>query len=247
MRRMAPGSSSYSFGPGPLTPAVRFLIALNVIGFVLALAVPQLTLLFGLLPARVLQSGWVWQPVSYMFLHGGVFHLLFNMLALWMFGVELERLWGTRFFTRYYLVTGVGAAVTTILVSLLPAEFAADMYGTVTIGASGAIYGLLLAYALTYPNRPIYMYFVFPIPAKIFVLLIGAIAFFSSVTETRGGVAHAAHLGGILVGYVYLAGLRLHPVASMRAQWMRWRMARMRKRFDVHPGGKSGGPDRWVH
>jgi len=161
--------------------------------------------------------------------------------------VELERLWGTRFFTRYYLVTGVGAAVTTLLVSLLPYEFAADMYQTVTVGASGAIYGLLLAYALTYPNRPIYMYFVFPIPAKYFVLLIGAISFFSSLTETRGGVAHAAHLGGILVGYLYLMGLRWHPVASARAQLMRWRMARLRKKFDVHQGGRSGGPDRWVH
>ena len=247
MRRMAPGSASISFGPGALTPAVRILIAINVIGFVLSLAVPRLTIYFGLIPALVLQRGWIWQPVTYMFQHGGLFHLLFNMLALWMFGVELERLWGTRFFTRYYLVTGVGAAVTTLLVSLLPYEFAADMYQTVTVGASGAIYGLLLAYALTYPNRPIYMYFVFPIPAKYFVLLIGAISFFSSLTETRGGVAHAAHLGGILVGYLYLMGLRWHPVASARAQLMRWRMARLRKKFDVHQGGRSGGPDRWVH
>jgi membrane associated rhomboid family serine protease len=164
-----------------------------------------------------------------------------------MFGLELERLWGTRFFVRYYLVTGVGAAATTVLLSLLPFAFAGDIYSAVTVGASGAIYGLLLAYGLTYPNRPIYMYFVFPIPAKIFVLIIGAISFFSSVTGTGGGVAHATHLGGIVVGYVYLMWTGSQFTSTLRSQWLRWRMTRLRKKFDVHPGGRTGGPDRWVH
>jgi membrane associated rhomboid family serine protease len=84
----------------------------------------------------------------------------------------------------------------------------------------------------------------FPVPARIFVLIIGAISFLSSVSEARGGVAHAAHLGGLVVGYLYLAGLRGHVLSTVRSQWLRWRLARMRKRFDVHEGGRKGP---WVH
>jgi membrane associated rhomboid family serine protease len=245
---MRPSSLSYTLGPGPLTPAVRALVALNVAGFLATFLLPSLTMWFGLIPALVVGRWWIWQPLTYMFLHGGMFHLLFNMLALWMFGVELERLWGTRFFVRFYLVAGVGAAAITILLSLLPFAFADDIYGAVTVGASGAIYGLLLAYGMTYPNRPIYMYLVFPIPAKYFVLLIGAISFFSSITAAGGGVAHATHLGGLLVGYLYLTWTGARVGSRLRSQWLRWRMARMRKKFGVHQGGRSGsGPDRWVH
>jgi membrane associated rhomboid family serine protease len=190
---------------------------------------------------------WVWQPVTYMFVHGELFHLLFNMLALWMFGVDLERRWGTRFFVRFYFVAGIGAAATTLLVSLLPFGFAAPLYGSVTVGASGAIYGLLVAFAMMYPHRPIYLYMLFPVPARIFVLIIGAISFLSSVSEARGGVAHAAHLGGLVAGYLYLAGLRGHVLSTVRSQWLRWRLARMRKRFDVFEGGRKGGGGPRVH
>src|SRR6202008_2614323 len=96
----------------------------------------------------------VWQLGTYLFLHAGVLHILFNMLALWMFGAELERIWGTRYFLKYYFVTGIGAAILTVLFSLLPFGFAADLYGSIVIGASGAIYGLLLAYGLYFPDRP---------------------------------------------------------------------------------------------
>ena len=114
------------------------------------------------------------------------------MLALWMFGAELERVWGTRYFLKFYFVTGIGAAILTVLFSLLPFGFAQQLQHAVVIGASGAIYGLLLAYALYYPDRPIYMYLVFPIPAKYFVIIIGAIAFYSSMAEVRRcGERHA--------------------------------------------------------
>jgi membrane associated rhomboid family serine protease len=247
MRPTYPGSISYSFGPGPLTPAVRALIILNAAGYLVPLVMPALSLWLGLVPALVIERWWVWQPVSYMFLHGGLFHLLFNMLALWMFGVDLERQWGTRFFARYYFVSGVGAAVTTLVISLLPFGFAETLYVSVTVGASGAIYGLLVAFAMMYPHRPIYMYMLFPIPARVFVLIIGAISFLSSVTETSGGVAHATHLGGLVVGYFYLAGRRGHFLSTVRSQWLRWRLARLRKRFDVHEGGRKGRGGPWVH
>jgi membrane associated rhomboid family serine protease len=247
MRPRSPGYVSYSFGPGPLTPAVRALIVLNVVGYLLPLVVPSVTVWLGLVPALVVGRWWLWQPLSYMFLHGGLFHLLFNMLALWMFGVDLERLWGTRFFVRFYFVAGIGAAITTLVMSLLPLGFAEGLYVSVTVGASGAIYGLLVAFAMMYPHRPIYLYMLFPIPARVFVLIVGAISFLSSVTESSGGIAHATHLGGLLAGYLYLAGRRGGLVSTLRSQWLRWRLARMRKRFEVHDGGRKGQGGPRVH
>ena len=137
------------------------------------------------------------------------------MLALWMFGTELERLWGTRYFLKFYFVTGVGAGVLTVLFSLLPFGFAQQLYYSNVIGASGAIYGLLLAYGLYFPDRPIYMYFVFPVPAKVFVAIMGAIAFVSSLSET-GGTANATHLGGLIVGFLFLKGARIHPISEVK-------------------------------
>jgi membrane associated rhomboid family serine protease len=243
------GSPSYiATGPGPMTPAVRALIIANVAGFLLAEVLPRsFSLLTGLVPALVLQRGWIWQPVTYMFMHGGLFHLLFNMLALWMFGMDLERVWGTRFFVKYYFVTGIGAAATTILVSLLPYPFARSIYLAVTVGASGAIYGLLLAYAMMYPSRPIFLYMIFPIPAKVFVIIMGAISLFSSISAGSGGVAHATHLGGIVVGYAYLKMLGGGWGGWWRTQRLRWRLARSRRRFDVHEGGRPDHRPPQVH
>ena len=209
--------SSFSFGPGPLSPAIKVLIVTNVALFLLMWLMPAglrqaVQEFLGLVPAAIFESLRVWQPVTYMFLHDGrIGHILFNMLALWMFGTELERMWGTKAFLRYYFVTGIAAAITTILVSLLPFPATAPDVRHVTIGASGAIYGLLLAYGLTFPNRPIYMYSSSPIPAKYFVMIMGAIALFSSMGDSGGGIAHITHLGGLVAGYVMLRGGRLSP------------------------------------
>jgi membrane associated rhomboid family serine protease len=181
-----------------------------------------------------------------MFLHGGIFHIVFNMLALWMFGAELERMWGTRYFLKFYLATGIGAAVLTVIFSLLPFGFARQLQYANVIGASGAIYGLLLAYALYFPDRPIYMYFVFPIPAKIFVAIMGGIAFLSSLSEA-GGVANATHLGGLLVGYVFLKSARMDPIAELKYRFYKWKINRVRKKFDVYSGGRADDWDRRVH
>ncbi len=170
-RYSSPYASSFSFGPGPISTALKALIAANVAVFLLQRAVAGTTLTLGLTPAAVVGELHVWQLGTYMFLHAGLFHILFNMLALWMFGGELERIWGTRYFLKFYFVTGIGAAALTVVFSYL---VSAQLQHSVIIGASGAIYGLLLAYAIYFPNRPIYMYFVFPIPAKYFVLIMGA-------------------------------------------------------------------------
>src|SRR5205814_6139798 len=128
----------------------------------------------------------------------------------------------------------------------LPFSFARLLYEVPIVGASGAIYGLLLAYALYFPDRPIYMYLVFPIPAKYFVMIMGAIAFYSSLSDA-GGIANATHLGGLLVGYLYLKGARFHPLGEAKYWYLRWKMYQTRKKFGVYSGGRANDWDRKVH
>jgi membrane associated rhomboid family serine protease len=247
MRRYpSPYASSFSFGPGPLSTALKALIGANVVMFVITTFVQSLISYLGLVPLLVLHQFWVWQLATYMFLHGGIFHILFNMLALWMFGAELERTWGTRYFLKFYFVTGIGAGALTVLFSLLPFGFAQQLQRSIIIGASGSIYGLLLAYALYFPERPILMFFVFPIPAKVFVTIMGAIALYSSLSES-GGVANATHLGGLLVAYVFLKSGRIHPLSELKYRYLKWKINRVRKKFDVYSGGRADDWDRRVH
>jgi rhomboid family protein len=249
MRRYpSPHTASFSFGPGPISTAMKALIAANVALFILT-ELPGGRVLpgwLGLMPAATITQLRIWQPATYMFLHAGLFHLLFNMLALWMFGTELERLWGRRYFLKFYFVCGIGAGVLTVLFSLLPFTFSAVLYNSIVIGASGAIYGLLLAYGLYFPDRPILMFLLFPIPAKYFVMIIGAIAFYSSLGAT-GGVASATHLGGLVVGYLYLKGARVDPLSELKYRYLKWKINRVRRKFDVYSGGRANDWDRRVH
>ena len=244
-RYSSPYASSFSFGPGPVSTALKAIIGANVAMFVATLLVPSLTLYLGLLPVAVVEHFWLWQLATYMFLHGGLFHILFNMLALWMFGAELERTWGTRYFLKFYFVTGMGAGLLTVVFSLPPFGFARYLYGADIIGASGAIYGLLLAYAMYFPDRPILL-IVFWVPAKWCVTILGAIAAYSSMTEA-GGVANATHLGGLLIGYLFLKGARIHPSAELKYRYLKWKMNRIRRKFDVYSGGRADDWNRRVH
>jgi membrane associated rhomboid family serine protease len=247
MRRpSSPYASTLSFGPGPLSLALKVLVGANVGMFLAQTFLPSLTWTLGLMPSAVLGEFHLWQLATYMFLHGGVFHLLFNMLALWMFGLELERIWGTRYFLKFYFVTGIGAAALTVLFSLTPFSFAQQLQHAIVIGASGAIYGLLLAYAMYFPDRPIYMYFVFPIPAKYFVAIMGALAFYSSISDSSG-IANATHLGGLLVAYLFLKSARMHPLSELKYRYLKWKINRVRKKFDVYSGGRADDWDRRVH
>ncbi len=139
-----------------------------------------------------------WQLVTYMFLHGGFGHLFFNMLALWMFGMELENIWGSKQFLIYYLICGLAAGITNLFVAPLIAP------GGPTVGASGAVFGVLVAFGMLFPERPIYIYFLLPIKAKFFVAGYIVLELFYGVTGTSSGVAHFAHLGGAAVGCVYM-------------------------------------------
>ncbi len=141
-----------------------------------------------------------------MFLHGGFMHVAFNMFALWMFGSQIERVWGTRKFVKYYFITGIGAGLINIAFSAgstIP-----------TIGASGAIFGLLLAYGVLFPNNVILLYFFIPMRAKYFVILFAALEFYMAKSYTADGVAHWAHLGGMAIGFLYLKALPMLRSAS---------------------------------
>ncbi|MFH1862148.1 MAG: rhomboid family intramembrane serine protease [bacterium] len=183
------------------TPAVRALIIINAAIFLLQefFRLP-LAYLLGLVPYEVLHKGAVWQLVTYMFLHGGFMHVLFNMFALWMFGSQLERFWGTREFLKYYFITGIGAGIINV-------AFSASSQ-IPTIGASGAIFGILLAYGVTFPNNLILLYFFIPIRAKYFVLIFAVLEFIMAARYAgTDGVAHFAHLGGMAVGFIYLKSI----------------------------------------
>ena len=187
----------YSFGYG-LTPVIKKLMIIMGIVFLLQMVVSnRISFTLGLVPILVWKKYFLWQLATYIFLHGGITHLLFNFLALWMFGGELESYWGSRKFLRYFLFCGIGAGICTVIFT--PYQFIP------VIGASGAIYGILLAFGWLFPNRLIYIYFLFPIPAKYMVIIFGLIELFSSMEGTGGGVAHLTHLGGLLFGLFYMA------------------------------------------
>jgi len=238
---------TYSFGPGPLTPAVRAIIFSCVgIFFLQLFAGGYLTSAFGMTPQAVVERVQIWRLGTYLFLHGDLGHILFNMLGVWMFGVDLERRWGTVAFTKYYFVAGVGAGFSQLVVSLLPFQGAGLAYYIPTIGASGAVYGLILAWALLFPHRQILFMLFIPMPARVFAFIYGAIAFFSALGASGNGVAHVAHLGGMLFGWLYLKGptnMRL----ELKYHLTRWRMARLRRRFDVHRGGRDDDWDKRIH
>ena len=191
-----PGEFSYK--PTLFTNAIKILISVNFGIFVLqslsqseALFFP----LFGLVPKLVWSERMIWQPFTYLFLHGGIWHVLINMFVLWMFGSELERLWGRHEFLKFYFITGIGSGLVTMLFDLQSM--------TPIVGASGAVYGVLLAYGLTYPNRTVYLYGIIPIKSIWFVLGIGFIAFMSSFNN-MSQISHMTHLSGMLIGYFIL-------------------------------------------
>ncbi len=242
---------AFSFGP-PLTPMVKKLIIITSAAFVLTYIPAQIFqssvvdyayYWFALQPDLVLHRFYLWQLVTYLFLHGGWFHIIFNMFALWMFGCDLESKWGSRKFLVYYFLTGAGAGLLDVVLNSI---FRPGI-PTATIGCSGAVYGLLLAYGMLFPERIIYLYMVIPLKAKWFVVGMGAIEFISSFGDTGSGVSHFAHLGGMLFGFLYLRGWSL-PY-RWQHQYQEWRRAELRKKFVVYMRDqeKKDKPGRWVN
>ena len=232
---------------GYLTPGVKWLLISNTAIYLVyylggaALQHHAITL-FALWAEAAVRSGYIWQVFTYMFLHGGITHLLFNMLALWMFGSTLEQDWGTRRFLKYYFFCGIAAGV-----CVLAANAAIGDWGTPTVGASGAIFGLLLAFGVMYPNQTVLMNFLFPIKAKYMVAIYAAIELLLTFGPNTG-VSTIAHLGGMLFGYIYLKSrLPRFGFAEVRSAYSQWRLQRAKRKFQVYmrKQGKHGGP--WVN
>ncbi|MBN2282171.1 MAG: rhomboid family intramembrane serine protease [Candidatus Marinimicrobia bacterium] len=188
----------YHVRPSLFRGAIRVLLIANIAVFVISnlLGINHFVYTFlGLVPTAVIGKGFIWQFFTYMFVHGGLGHIFMNMFVLWMFGMELENYWGKKEFLKYYLITGVGSGIITYLFSLGSS--------VPVIGASGAIYALLLAFGMMFPDRRIYIYLLFPVKAKYFVMLLGVMTFISSLGPSTSGISHLTHLGGLIIGYFY--------------------------------------------
>jgi membrane associated rhomboid family serine protease len=249
---MAYSTRSYArtyLSPAGFPPGIRALLIVNVAIFLLqyfshGTRVEDFLSYFALVPAAVVKLLFIWQLATYMFLHGGIWHILWNMLALWMFGAELEQTWGTRRFIRFYFFCGIGAGICVVILNY--------MFGNPsipTVGSSGAIYGILLVSAVLWPDRVILFSFLFPIKMKYFVAIIGGIAFLNSF-NVNSGVSDVAHLGGMAFGYLFLKmpkTLNFDPTASVRGAYRSWKLARAKKKFQVYlrKQGSDRGP--WVN
>ena len=196
--------SSYSGFGSAVPKTVKTLIIANVALFILVHLRPNFAwfTLFGLVPGYVLGRFRIWQLATYMFLHAGLWHLVLNMLMLWFFAPAIERSWGQRQFLVYYFFTGIGAGLCSWIVSFrsfIP-----------VIGASGAIFGILVAYAMMFPETIILLFFIFPMKIKHAVLVLAGINLLGALSSPHAGIAYFAHLGGGLFGYLYL-----------RSEWLR--------------------------
>jgi membrane associated rhomboid family serine protease len=228
-------------------PGVKWLLIANAAAFVVYFLgfdtwLGGLLNYFKLFPQMVIGSLAVWQLVTYLFLHAGLGHLFFNMIGLWMFGAELERTWGTRKFLQFYFLCGVGAGVFVVLADLL-----SGAPNIPTIGASGAIFGVLLAYGLLFPDNLIWVWFLFPVKAKWFVLALGAINFLYLIKAPGSGVSHVAHLGGMLIGYLYLKSkfTQVDLLNELSAYYRDWKLKRARRKFNVYMKKQNPDDDRW--
>src|ERR1700687_2606106 len=212
-----PGIRNYRFSFNfYVTPAVQWLLltTTGILCFEILLkpfsgisAYNWFVLAFGLVPSAVTHGLRFWQPFTYLFLHDGstIWHILTNMFMLYMFGRELELVWGRNRFLQYYFLTGVGAGLINVIVNTVPVFWGQQPSDTATIGASGAIFGVLLACAILFPDRQVIM---FPIPIKMsmrtFVIIMTALEFLGTFGLGGDNISHICHLGGMLVGYIYL-------------------------------------------
>lgn len=253
------GSPSF----GRVTEGVKWLLISNIALYLVCFFLARTSYAsvigpFTLVPRAVVNSFAIWQLVTYLFLHDpfGFSHILLNMLTLYMFGSSLESVWGTRRFLQYYFACGIGAGICVVLLNYLLPNGAPDAS---VIGASGAIYGLILAFGLIFPEAQILFMFLFPVKAKYFVMIIGAIVFLSSVGTSGGAVSHFAHLGGMAVGFALLKLNLLDARSSrrgpgllqqLRDMYKEWRFRRAKRKFQVylkkHGTGTGTDRDRWT-
>ncbi|MGL4370574.1 MAG: rhomboid family intramembrane serine protease [Spirochaetota bacterium] len=184
---------------------------------------------FALIPGYVIERGFFWQIFTYMFLHGGSMHLLLNMYALFIFGISVEDVWGPKKFLRYYLFCGVGAGISIFIISLISQG---PGYYSPTIGASGAVFGLLLAFGILFPDVEILLFFIIPIRAKYLVVLYGGLELFFELSGGMANVSHVGHLGGLLFGIIYFALFE-------RRRWLKRKMKKVAEKFEKPFNGEG--------
>ncbi|MEO8836706.1 MAG: rhomboid family intramembrane serine protease [Caldimonas sp.] len=193
----------------PLPPVTQALLLANVAVFFLSQLIGSGPLFpFALWPVGA--NFWPWQIVTYAFIHLSFNHLFFNMLGLWMFGAELEQVWGRKRFLQFFFASVIAAALTQLIVNAILGSPAP------TIGASGGLFGLLLAFAMIFPNRIILLFFVIPMKAKYLVALYGLLELYQGAYVLNSGVAHFAHLGGMLGGLLTIRYWRGQPPFGRR-------------------------------
>lgn len=197
-----------------MLPGIRALVIANIAVFLLTYIVGEVKFfdLFGLVPKRLLDDRYIWQPFTYLFIHGNIMHLLFNLFAMWMFGMPVEGQWGRTDFLKYYFLCGLGAAAASV--ALAPHSL------NPVIGASGPIYGLLVAYSMLFPDAIVYLYFLIPVKAAHMAILFGLIEFFAGTSGSTPGIARFAHLGGMVTGYLYIRWWWVAKIQA-RALWGR--------------------------
>ena len=248
MRRTSSyGNYTMSMSFPPFTKAVKWLIIANGLIFLLDALLGRVSpgigrdilLWFSLIPTLVMH-GYIWQLVTYSFLHSGLWHILFNMLWLWMFGSQLEMDWGSSRFLEFYFFCVIGAALSTVAIAYTGLLGLTPLVPTV--GASGGIYGILMAFGILYANREIML---FPIPftikAKYFVIGLIFITLYLSISGP-GGVAYVAHLGGLLFGYIFIRFMPRRGVVAgtseryfgLRNAYYRWKRRRAARKFEVY-------------
>ncbi|MFZ3229751.1 MAG: rhomboid family intramembrane serine protease [Pseudobdellovibrio sp.] len=240
----------------PLTPAVKKLvIAIAAVWFVVQILLEKIlhvnvSTFFILHPDQVIEKFYMWQLVTYMFFHAmSPFHILFNLLMLWFFGSELEKHWGAKFFTLYFFVTGIGAAIVyCICVGIYAILTGAGAPLVIPVlGASGALFGLLVAYGIVFSERTIYFMGMFPMKAKYFAMIAAGLDLSSLLTTGFAGseVAYLAHLGGAVVGFLFLM---LHARWKLRQTKSRLKKKGSNLRLVVDNdklSSKDDGPKYW--
>lgn len=232
------GFGGFSFFP----PVIKNLLIINGVIFAITLIMEQLV--FNGMPGIYIVDKWfalnplaegynfqIWQLITYQFLHANFSHILFNMFGLWMFGMEIENIWGSRKFLYFYLLCGVVAGLFNLFLTPLlgaPPAF--------TVGASGAIYGVLIAFGLFFPNRYIFLYFFIPVKAKYLIGFFVILEFF--MVNSGGNVAHLAHLGGALAGFVFIL---LDSKSNIELKNM-FRKNTFQQKTPLNPFGKMANP-----
>jgi membrane associated rhomboid family serine protease len=227
------GGTGLGFGPPVTPPIIKQILIANLVVFFAQFTIGGVTERFAASPIEFWKLGHLWQPFTYMWLHGGLGHIFANMFSLWMFGSPLALVWGPQRFLRFYLLCGVGAGLLIVTVPMLLLWLGASTPAVLasanlpTLGASGAVFGVLLAYSLTWPDRTIM--FIFP-PVAFRAIWLIPILFFIEIYFGPPNVSHTGHLGGVLVGWLLLRSQGdargLLSLEQIRWRYRRWRMRR---------------------